>query len=74
MGMAVLGTLLATIFKGLTKSTITAPAAANVTSPQILQPMARSRKRLASLGGRQSTLLTGGLLGSPSLLKQGLTV
>jgi len=50
------------------------PAEVTTASPAITQSLAASRRRLAALHGRKSTLLSGGLLGNPSLLKQGLTV
>lgn len=72
MGIAaVLGTLISALF-GEQKTSIPNPA--NATSQQILSPLLASRRRLAKAGGRKSTLLTGGLIGTPSLLKQGLTV
>lgn len=49
------------------------PSLPDVTSPETTQALAASRRRLAQMGGRQSTLLTGGLFGAPSLLSQGLT-
>ena len=49
------------------------PQQANVTSPQITQPQVATRKRVAGMGGRKSTLITGGLFGNPALVKQGLS-
>ncbi|MFH0983102.1 MAG: hypothetical protein V2A79_16405 [Planctomycetota bacterium] len=54
------------------KNNAAVPTQANSTSPQVTQALSATRKRLAKLGGRQSTLLTGGLMGNPSLLRQGL--
>jgi len=48
------------------------PGIPNVTSPEVTEPLSQSRRRLASMQGRKNTLLTGGLLGNPPLLRQGL--
>jgi hypothetical protein len=48
------------------------PDVPDITSPGIVGTLRSSRRRIAQRRGRQSTLLTGGLLDNPALLRQGL--
>lgn len=53
-------------------STTTTPALPTSVSPSVLATLNRQAQLLGRQKGRKSTLLTGGLLGTPSLAKQGL--
>ena len=69
MGM----TALAAYLKGK-KTTKMTPSVPSVISPQVTGATSASRRRYARMGGRQSTLMTGGLFTNPSLTRQGLKV